>query len=390
MTTTDYIFIVVDLALWAAVIWHRAQAKAVGELWWSCVGIALIITLKIGVFADPFNQLTGGIYLDELVIHLTGIAVVTLTLGWVVLIRYGSRQPYQRARIATAAAMMVFLTVTWLLAPIYDIPASEDWIPETVLADPVMSVHWLGIHLYLLAFCVLFVRLAGKEVRALPPGYVRLSVGLLVAAAVLLGLNNAAESVAQIVVLATGAAESAVLMTAVNAVLVAVFALFFLAVTIPLARYRGGGAAGASAPDVRVASLWAWIQDAGSPGPSTGQQSMALASPGESLMDQVIDIRDRMWWLQGFVAPADLAAASRQARAQGLVFGTRARAYVTAVCLQLAAERAGSEAAPVSPPPANLGRLGGGRTISQEAHWLAAVSDALAVLRSNPDRSVLR
>lgn len=94
-------------------------------------------------------------------------------------------------------------------------------------------------------------------------------------------------------------------------------------------------------------------------------------------MDQVIDIRDRMWWLQRFVSPADLAAASRQARAEGLLFGTRARAYVAAACLHLAAERGGGNGQPVAPPPANLSRLGGGRTIGQEAYWLAAVSDAL-------------
>ena len=77
MTATDYIFIAVALALWAAVIWHRTQARAVGELWWSCVCLAVIISLKIGVIADPFNQLTGGIYLDELMIHLVGVLMVT-------------------------------------------------------------------------------------------------------------------------------------------------------------------------------------------------------------------------------------------------------------------------------------------------------------------------
>lgn len=390
MTTTDYIFIVVDLALWAAIIWHRAQAKAVGELWWSCVGVAVIITLKIGVIADPFNQLSGGIYLDELLGHLIGVMVISLTLSWLLLIRYGSRRPYLRTRWISTAAVLGFLATTWFLGPIYDIPATADWIPSSVQNAPILVAHWSVLHLALLTFCVLFVSLAGAEGRTLPPGYVRLSIRLLLGAAILLALSSGAGVVANVALL-FGGSKSPELRLAQNLLLMGVFALFFLAVTIPLARYRGGDGSSAASPDARVASLWAWIQGAGHAGSSVGQQDLELLpGVGNSLFDHVIDIRDRMWWLQGFIAPADLAAAARQARAQGYLFGTRARAYVTAMCLQLAAERVARMASPVSPPPANLGRLGGGRTISQEAHWLAAVSDALTARLAAGDQSALR
>lgn len=376
MTATDYIFVAVALALWAAVIWHRTQARAVGELWWSCVCLAVIISLKIGVIADPFNQLTGGIYLDELIIHLVGVAMVTLTLSWLVLVRFGTRRAFAKSRLTASGLTLAFLVITWFLAPIYDIPASSDWIPAPVLAAPDMAVHWLGINVYLLAFSIAFVALAWQESRTLPPGFVRLSIRFLLAAAVLFGLNNAAETAAQIVVLATGQAESTWLMELVNAVLMVVFALFLLAIAIPLAR-RNRTAAATANTDARVESLWRWIQSAGT-GQPEGEQNIALDDGGTTLLDQVVDIRDQMWLLQRYIGPEDLAAAGRQARARGHLFGVRARAYIAATCLDLAAQRRAEQTRPVPPPPANLARLGGGRTIDQEAHWLASVGDALA------------
>lgn len=377
MIATDYILVVVALALWAAVIWHRTQARAVGELWWSCVCVALIISLKIGVVADSVNQLTGGIYLDELAIHLAGVAMVTLTLRWLVLVRLGTRRAFARSRLTVSGLALVFLVVTWFLAPIYAIPASAEWIPAEVLTDPAMAAHWLGIHIYLLAFAVAFVAMAWHESRTLPPGYVRLSIRLLLGAAALFGLNNAAETVAQILVLTTGQAEPAWLMRVVNGVLVVVFALFLAAIAIPLAR-RNSTATATADTDARVESLWKWIQRSSAGG--TEERPISLGDGGSTLLDQVIDIRDRMWLLQRYVGPEDLAAAGRQARAHGYLFGVRARAHITAACLELAARRRAEQTRPVPPPAANLARLGGGRTIDQEAHWLANVGDALSRL----------
>lgn len=259
MRSIDYAYLAIVVALWAAVFWYRAQSRGSGELWWSCVCIAAIITLKIGVIADPFNRLTGGVYLDQLIIHLVGIVMVTLTLSWLVLARFGTRHALPRARLGAAAGMLVFLVVTWFLAPIYDIPASSDWIPAEVQVDPVMAVHWLGFHLYLFAFTVAFTVLAWPAARTLPPGSVRLSIRLLIVGAVLFGLKSGAESLAQITVFATGQAEPAWLMQTVNVVVLLVFALFLLAVTIPLALRRNAP----STADDPTETLWGWIRSAG-------------------------------------------------------------------------------------------------------------------------------
>lgn len=262
MRLIDYAYLVCLTGLWGSVLWYRAQARVVGELWWSWVCIVGILTLKIGVIARPFNQLTGGIYLDQLLIHLIGIAMITLTLSWLVRVRFGSSRAYRRIRLGGAVAMLGFLVFTWLLAPVYDIPASSDWIPAYVQVAPSMAVHWLGFHAYLFAFTIAFVSLAWPVARTLPPSSARLSIRLLVAGAALFGVKSGAEAIAQIGVIATGQAEPDWLVQAVNPVVLVVFALFLAAVGIPLVdrtrKSRAGGGPAAS-----LDSLWHWIQTSG-------------------------------------------------------------------------------------------------------------------------------
>lgn len=381
MTAVDVVLLLIVAGLWAAVAWHRTQARAVGELWWSCVGLAAIVTLKIGVVADPVNRLTGGVRFDELAVHLIGVVVVTLTLSWLFLVRFGTRRAYRGVRLGTAAGMLAFLVVTWFLAPVRAIPPDADWLPADVLVAPVMAVHWLGIHLFLLTFAVVFVALAQREARTLPPGYARTSVRLLIVAASLFGLNNAAETAAQVRVLAVGVPEPVWLVRTVNVLLIVVFALFLLAVVIPLVRSRREPD-GERSTDARVESLWHWIRSGDAAGPDSGP----FAAESSTLMDRVVDIRDQIWLLQRYVSPGDVAAAGYLARRNGLLVGTRARAHVTAACLELAIARRSRRAEPVAPPPANLARLGGGRTIAQEAHWLAAVADAVSARATGAGR----
>lgn len=262
MRSIDYGYLAVLVALWASVVWYRAQARVVGELWWSWVCIVGIITLKVGVVADPVNRWTGGVYLDQLVIHLAGIAMVTLTLSWLVRARLGTRAAYRRLRLGGAAAMTVFLVATWFASPVYDIPATSDWIPASVQVAPMMAAHWLGFHLYLFAFTVAFVALAWTPARTLPRSSVRLSIRLMVAGATLFGIKSGTEAVAQVGVVVTGVAEPDWLVSAVNPVVLVVFALFLLAVGIPLVdRSR----------DRAADSLWQWVRDS----EPAGEQSSA-------------------------------------------------------------------------------------------------------------------
>lgn len=273
MRLIDYAYLLCLAALWGSVLWFRAQARVVGELWWSWVCIVAILTLKIGVIAKPFNRFTGGIYLDQLLIHLIGIAMITLTLSWLVRVRFGSRRAYRRARMGGAAAMVAFLVVTWLLAPVYDIPAASTWIPDYVQIAPAMAVHWLGFHSSLFAFTVVFVSLAWPVARSLPRGPVRLSIGLLITGAVLFGAKSGAEAVAQIGVLATGQAEPDWLVVAVNPVVLVVFALFLVAVALPLLDRTRQGRADGTAADGE--SLWSWIQKSAQGHPSGSRPESA-------------------------------------------------------------------------------------------------------------------
>lgn len=232
MRLIDYGYVAVLVALWGAVFRFRVRARAAGELWWMLACVVAVLTLKVGVIADPFNGLTGGVYLDQLLIHLIGIAIAALALSWLVHTRYGTRRPYRRVRIGGAVLMPAFLVVTWFAAPVYDIPDDSEWIPAYVQVAPAMAVHWVGFHACMVAFTAAFVALALPIARTPGRDPVALSMRLMVAAAALFGLKSGVEAVAQVAVLATGRAEPEWLVRAVNPVVLVVFALFMAAVLV--------------------------------------------------------------------------------------------------------------------------------------------------------------
>lgn len=104
-------------------------------------------------------------------------------------------------------------------------------------------------------------------------------------------------------------------------------------------------------------ALWNWLCD-------TDQDS-------EDLFGVVIETRDRMWLTQQWVAVDDLAAATHLARRLGLG-GQAARAFITAVCLELGL-RAVEDNTARPAESADLSRLGGGTSPEEEAAWFAAV-----------------
>lgn len=385
VTVIDVVLLGILAALWAVILWRGVRSRVLAELWWSCVAITVIITFKIGVIAHPFNTATGGIFLDVLLTEVAAVGAMMLTLQWQSMVRHGSRQPGRLARRLTILGVTAFLLVTWFIAPIYDMPSGISWFPADVFNSVPMAVHWFVFHAFLAVSAGIFARHTWAEARVLPGGYIRTSLYLLVASATILVVHAGIHVVLHFLVLVAGIPFPPDFYMPLNIGLTFVFVLFLVAVAIPLAR-RGRWRQNTGQADTAVVSLWTWIRDVAD-SDDTGAVQIDTDS-GKTLLDQVVEIRDRMWILQQWVAPADVAAAFRQAKLGGM-FGAQARAFVVASYLRGAAEAVRRGAPRVTPPPGDIVGLGGGRRLRAEAQWFAIVWSSLRANRASalPDRT---
>lgn len=371
VTSVDIVLLAIDAGLWAAVLWRGVRSRVLTELWWVCVCIAVLVTLKIGVVAEPLNDATGGVRLEVLLTNVVGGIAAMLTLQWQSMVQHGSRRPGLVARMTAMGAVAVLQIALWFTAPVYDIPASAVWIPSAVWNSVPMSLSWVIFQTYLVVVIALFAWGLWPEYRALPRGHVRTSLRWMLCGAGLLIVDAAIEATLHGITLLTGTPYPEWTFGPLNLVLLTVFFLFLVAVAIPLFR-RGRWRRDSEEPEQAVASLWEWIRDV----PLTrGQQSVIVEPRRERLDDLILAIRDRIMQLQKYVSPADVAHASRDARRAGM-WGTQFRAFVCAASLERAARRVQQGSQPVK-PHADLGELGGGRTDYQEAQWLATVWAAL-------------
>jgi hypothetical protein len=229
VTIGDVVFGLIALALWAAVVWRAARSGPGGPLWWATGCVAVIVTLKTGLVADPFNLATGGVYLDVVLQHVLGVLAATLILRR--LTREGAG-PSARPVWTVGAVMVVVLVATWFLGPVYDIPATSDWVPEPVIRSPWIATHFVAMDLWQAAFSATFARTAVVVARMRVPGAARRCLQMLAAAATGLGVSALIGIVARVVAISAGTTPPSFYLVQ-NLVLACVFGLFALAVAIP-------------------------------------------------------------------------------------------------------------------------------------------------------------
>lgn len=367
---TDNAFRVVSIAIWVAVIWRGVLARGLSELWWSCVLLAVITTLRIGSNVAWFDAVTGHIWLSVLVSNLAAVAAATLVVRWQTKVSYFAEAPraHQQVLLAAMTTTMAVLVATWFAAPLATAPAAEEtWIPQSVLSDPFMAVHWLVYYLFLFAVMVVFTIAAGREVRALHRGELRFSLQMLIAAAACL-LIWATVGIGMQIGDLFGSTSPLQMMSAANILLMVFFVLFLAGISLPLLRRdRRRREPGMVAQE--VARLWWWIS-----GHTDDDIEGPFVAEPDDLFPRLVEIRDRMWILQQWVPRQQFDAATHLARRLGLT-GAGGRAFTAAVCLELGMSAAREDLARAI-EPADLSKLGGGRSQVQEAQWLARISRA--------------
>jgi hypothetical protein len=355
MITADDVVRAIAILCWAVVIWRGIRARRLDETWWACVLLAVGATVSITSNAQLLADLTGVSAVATLVANTTAVLAAAVLVRWQAQasIRADHRPVPLPALVGCTGVALTGLVATWLSAP-HATSASA--------THPAVALHWLVLHAALLVVVVVVGAAKVREVRALPLSSMRSATMLLLLAAASLGLASVAGVATQVAALA-GTAPTGPL-PHLTVLLQAVFVVLFLAgVSIPLLRPARSGAGVAD----EVGALAAWLGCPEiDPAPDGGVGAFRL-------FPVLVEIRDRMWELQQHVERGQVAAAVAHARRLRLS-GTSARAFTVAVCLQLGLAAEEAEPDGRSADPADLSRLGGGRTPAEEARWLAAIT----------------
>jgi hypothetical protein len=294
--------------------------------------------------------------LATLVANLSAVLAAALLVRWQSLASIRADQgPFPLpVLVGCTGVVLAGLVATWLSAP---------HSADTPATHPAVALHWLLLHAALLVAVSVLGRAKLREVRTLPLSGLRTATTVLLFAAACLGTSAALGVVTQAVAL--GGTPPSGPLPHLTALLQGVFVvLFLIGVSVPLV--RPASVAGL-ADEVHALGTWLGIADIELASAEPGR------APGFELFPLLVEIRDRMWELQQNIDRRDVAAATVHARRSRLT-GTSARAFITAVCLEigLAAEADDPEAR--SADPADLSRLGGGRVPAEEARWLAAIT----------------
>jgi hypothetical protein len=358
MITADDVARAIAILCWAVVIWRGVRARHLDETWWACLLLALTTTVTITSNAQLLADLTGVGALATLVANVTAVLAAAVLVRWQAQasIRADHRPVPLAALVGCTGVAVAGLLATWLSAP---------HAATTPATHPAVALHWLLLHAALLVVVAVVGLAKLREVRALPLSSMRSATLLLLGGAASLGLASVLGVMTQVTALA-GTAPTGPFPQLTQLLQAAFVVLFLTGVSIPLLRPAQSGGA---ADEVAALAVWLGCPEV-EPVPDGSGQVGAFR-----LFPLLVEIRDRMWELQQHVDRRQVAAAAAHARRLRLS-GTSARAFTVAVCLQLGLAAEESEPDGRSADPADLSRLGGGRTLAEEARWLAAITRA--------------
>ncbi|WP_367181251.1 DUF6545 domain-containing protein [uncultured Pseudonocardia sp.] len=355
----------------------RSQPIAVGALEGCAVAAAVASATRIRVVGELIDQTFRGAAVTMLLGELAVTAAAALLAG-------AGLSAVQYSGGATPRPGSRWLTVTGpVLLAVATVAVVTAWGIATAVGGSVGAVvlagQALGYQLLVMTLTGIVIDAAVERTGQLPAGTERQVVTLFGAAAGLMFLEAGWEAVVQVgqldgrPIAAPAFGLNVALQLLGGVVLLAAFVL-------PLTRV---GSVHDDQTHHDVAALWSWLSDH----PTDRRPTRAEGD----LFSMVIDIRDQVWRLQRRIQPAHLAATAGLARGLGL-HGATARAYMLAVCLQIARtsttdtttepDDGAADQVPADPDPArataavDLSRLGGGELLSQEARWLAAVHRA--------------
>lgn len=356
MIAADDVVRAIAILCWAVVIWRGLRARSLDETWWACLLLALTTTVSIMSNAQLLADVTGVSALATLVANTTAVLSAALLVRWQALAstRADDGPIPLPALVGCTGVVVTGLVATWLSAP---------HSADTPATHPAVALHWLLLHAGLLAAVSVVGVAKLREVRVLPLSELRTAAVFLLFAAACLGTGSALGVVTQAV--AVAGTPPAGPLPHLTALLQGVFVVLFLAgISLPLIRRAHPSGI---ADEVGALATWLGCPDV-EPAPDEPGRA-----PGFELFPLLVEIRDRMWALQQHVGRRDVAAAVAHARRLRLG-GVTARAFATAVCLEIGLAAESDDPDSRSADPADLSRLGGGRTPAEEARWLAAIA----------------
>jgi hypothetical protein len=369
----------------------RSQPIVVGALEGCAVAAAVASATRIRVVADLIDQTFRGAAVTMLLGELAVIAAVALLAGaGLSAVQYsGGATPRPGSRWLTVTGPVLLATATVAVVTAWGIATAVGGSVGAV----VLAGQALGYQVVVMTLTGIVIDAAVERTGRLPAGTERQVLTLLAAAAGLMLLEAGWEAVVQV-----GQLDGRPIAAPAYGLNVALQLLggvvLLAALALPLTR---GGSAHDDQTHHDVAALWSWLSEH----PTDRRPTRAEGD----LFSMLIDIRDQIWRLQRRIQPAHLAATAGLARRLGL-HGATARAYMLAVCLQIArtstadttTEPDDDEAAeqipderdlPRATTAVDLSRLGGGELLSQEAHWLAAVHRARTQLPTHAGAALL-
>lgn len=347
------------MTAWIGVGVRAYRSDTLGRWWWAATLLATAATVAAPGTAALFDAASGR---PGLALGLS-YAAVTAAAALAVRAQLATAAPTHQlgARVADTCTVAVptLLAATALAAPIGLISD-----PTTSVAGPAVLVvaYWSLYYTALGAGGIVFALVGAREVRDLTAGQPRTVAGLLVAAgvattgwAVFAAIRLAATLTATSDTGWSGGVRGVAAVGAGG--FLALAAACALTASVVAVLHRRGVHRRPDDHDRDVMALW----------------NLLCGTSGSShdLFGVVIETRDAMWVAQRWVGVDELAGAARLARRLGLT-GIEARAFTTAVCLELGTA-AIDEGRARRGDSADLSRLGGGVSVEAEAAWLGAV-----------------
>lgn len=338
----EHLHRVVVVAAWIGLLIWAYRGDAPGRWWCSAALLTTAATLSTPGTGGVIDTALGLAGLSAAVAHAAVSAAAGLAL---------------RAQLAAAHPTS---TTAARASTVYLLVAPAVLIATGLLAAP--PVHRLLYHGAVGAAAAVFALSGYTEIRELSAGRPRAVAQLLTAAAAAV-VAWAGLAALRTIAAPSPPAQSSPPVELVGALDVGAGGFLALACAaagagLVLASVHRRDTIGRAGEQIRdVLALWNWLCD--------------TDNDSEDLFGVVIETRDRMWLTQRWVAVDDLAAATHLARRLGLR-GQPARAFITAVCLELGLRAVEDDTARPA-ESADLSRLGGGSSPEEEAAWFAAV-----------------
>ncbi|WP_028935632.1 ImmA/IrrE family metallo-endopeptidase [Pseudonocardia spinosispora] len=313
-----------SVVLWTLVLWRAYRARAFTSLWWSTLAFAIALTLRTPYVAQSLESCLGTSR-TPVIGHLALVVALGLTARWLLTVHYGTATPpHWHTLLLCFAAAATIMTVAGLRS----VPAAAlTTLENPTIPRPLFDLAFAG------AFAVCLLLACGAIIASSTAAFTlaqvryRVSLGCIGAAAACFWLYAAFTCYIQIAAL-SGMHWPLPSPVVTDSFLTCALLSITTALALPLLLPRSGRRR--DVMTIRtVTALWEWLSPAHPPLAIDEQATVG----GVGVSDATSALLDRIWRLQHWVNPQQLAAATATARSQGLA---QRRATLVAVvnCLE--------------------------------------------------------